>query len=76
MSKNNSNNKKGTMSYDEYVEYLLGIYNNSKDKKWIDLNMLITGNIFMLKPTYYGTMGIDEDLVNDIYLDLRERIGI
>ena len=41
MSKNNSNNKKGPMSYDEYVEYLLGIYNNSKDKKWIDLNVIL-----------------------------------
>ena len=70
-----SKNKHNTMEGGEYVNYLADIYSSSTDKEYIDFEVLITGNIFMLKKKYLSGNGISRDLLDDILVSLHEKTG-
>jgi len=66
--------KKGTMSPEEYVDYLYYIYRtNGEDREYTDLYAITRGNTQMLKKGYRDIL--DETLVDDIVLTLRDKIN-
>jgi hypothetical protein len=68
--------KKKSLDYNEFVDFLLSIYKESKHKEYISIEVLVVGNLQFLKKTYSCCDGmIDPSLVDDIKIDLRERIN-
>jgi hypothetical protein len=71
-------NKKETkgMSLEEYVEYLYAIYNSAGGyKEHVDLYIITRGNTERLDGKYLHYGVLDESLVDDIVLTLRDKIN-
>ena len=71
-------NKKETkgMSLEEYVEYLYAIYNSAGGyKEHVDLYIITRGNTERLDEKYLHYGVLDESLVDDIVLTLRDKIN-
>ena len=63
---------KKNMSLEEYINHLYGIYiSNGKDREYTDLYIITRGNAHLLDKKYV----LDEALVDDIVLTLRDRIN-
>lgn len=62
------------MSYNEYVEFCLKTYKESLEQcDIVDLKAIVVGNIDKVYKTYLTTGGI-EDFIDDVYLDVLEKI--
>lgn len=66
--------RKGSMTLEEYVDYLYYIYRtNGKDREYTDLYVITRGNTEMLKKKYRDIL--DESNIDDIVTTLRDKIG-
>ena len=64
------------MSLEGYVDYLYGIYNSAgDDKEYVDLYVIARGNTERLDEKYLHYGVLDESLVDDIVLTLRDKIN-
>lgn len=64
------------MSLEEYVDYLYGVYQSAGDNKdYVDLYVITRGNTERLDEKYLHYGVLDESLVDDIVLTLRDRIN-
>jgi len=66
--------RKGSMTFEEYVDYLYYIYRtNGEDREYTDLYVITRGNTEMLKKKYRDIL--DESNVDDIVTTLRDKIA-
>ena len=64
------------MSLEGYVDYLYSIYNSAgDDKDYVDLYVITRGNTDRLDGKYLHYGVLDESLVDDIVLTLRDKIN-
>ena len=66
--------RKGSMTLDEYTDYLYYIYRtNGEDREYTDLYTITRGNTQMLKKKYRDFL--DENIIDDVVTTLRDKIN-